>query len=1049
MRRVFKKSVAIALAAAMVITAAPANQAGAAKKASMAKKASVAVGKTVTIKIKNSNKKAKVTWKTSKKSVAKILKKGTVTKGKKACAKIQGVKKGTAKITATYKVGKKSQKFTCTVTVKKAKAPSAPTATPTAAVVSGATATPAAGTSTATPAPTKGANTEPTVAPTTAPTKVPATPRPSATPSPAPKNASLDATKLGDSETITVDGNVGQTEWENAGKLQNLLVNPNSVRGTLAEGTTAEAKIAWADNAVYFAVKSSAEMAEVKVFVDEDGDTANKNAKSATATLAADKKTAEAKIDLAAAPDIEKGLKAEIQVKIGDATINYFDSITEIEYDKENDKWNFKDNGIKAGTDDAVLGMLNLKPSMAQSTNAYFTDKQAEILAAAAIPEGDGAFEPIAEGATWTNQKTKPMTFVDTKYWTDAYAANGSESIFFTNVNIPGWQGNADRVGLATEVFNEDGTAKDPREFKSSRDNAQGYIIWDKQYLYVLFDINDSDISPANTDHYTTDSTEFFLDENYSQPATYADGDGDEVQLRIDAADGAFSSNDAGTGNYELVAHAVNYKKDADDKTTGYQIEYIIKLNDEHKNGDIMGMDLQINDCYTEYTYKDKVDENGEPVKDEEGNVIQEIDETVAPTAARASTLTAYDTTNNDYQDPSCFGRVKLINKAEPEPGATPEPTAAPKYTATQTDAEITIDGTEDAAYATAKEMPFESRILTVDADTNASEVSATAKMLWDANNLYGYVKVKDSNISAGAANAHERDGLEFFLDEDNCKVLNEVKDSNAWVNEDAFQYRMTGFTKDVSGSALTALTNEVAGAKDKTLYKDNIETAYVFTEDGYAVEFKIAFKEAKAVDAVMGFDLIVQDCAVIDGVDKREAELYLVKTEAGKSYWNNKAAFGEIKLVAAEKDEFHVDITKFKSNGKVTATVNEDGSVTLDWPADADNWANTECLFDSPKDLSKYTNYIVKTKGGESIFCASILDATKKSKWGAKASVGLKYGFETNKAHTLKSLLNGDYNDDVAGGTDADYTNVAGVSFNKNDQKTAVNVTITDIIFY
>lgn len=1025
MRRVFQKGIAVALAAAMVITAAPAGQAGAAKKASMAKKTSVAVGKTVTIKIKNSSKKAKVSWKTSSKKVAKITKQ--VKKGAKASAKVKGVKKGTAKITATYKVGKKSQKFVCKVTVKKAGAKvTTPSATPS---TKPATASPA---NTATAAPTNPIKNEPTAEPTVEPTKGPtATPRPSATPSAAPKNTSLDATKLGDADTITVDGTVNDAEWENAGKEQNLLANTMSVRGKLTDGTTATAQIAWTDTAVYVGIKSSAEMSEAKFFIDEDGDAANANAKSATATLSSDKKQAEAKIDLAAAPDVEKGLKTEIQLKIGDATVNFFDSVTEIEYNKDKDEWNFKDNGIKAGTDDSVLGTLNLLPSMAQATSAYFTDKQAEILAEAKIPEGDDTFEEIAEGVDWTVQKTKKMTFVDTKYWTDAYAANGSQSIFFTNVNIPDWQGNAEKVGLATK--NEDGT------FTSSRDNAQGYIIWDKQYLYVLFDINDSDISPANTDHYTTDSTEFFLDEDYSQPSEYTtDGTGDEVQLRVDAADGAFSSNGAGTGNYQLVAHAVNYKKDADDKTTGYQVEYIIKLNKEHTNGQIMGMDLQINDCYTTYTY----------LKDEEGNDTEEIDTTVDPTASRAATLTAYDTTNNDYQYPNCFGRVKLINKGEAEPEVTPVPKS---YTATQTSEEITIDGTEDAAYAAAAEMPFNSRIVCPGVtDANASNVSATAKMLWNENNLYGFVKVKDSSISSGASAEHEKDGLEIFLDEDNCGVLNET-DGNAWANEDAFQYRYTGLTKNDEGVAQDALVAKIAGAKDAELYKDSIEVKYTFTEDGYNVEFKVAFKEAKAVDAILGFDLIVQDSSVVDGADKREAELYLVETDAGKSYWNNKAAFGQLKLIAAEpeKDEYHVDITKFKTNGKVTATVNEDGSVTLDWPADAGDWANIECIFDKPVDLSKYTKYIVKTKGGETLFCANILDATKKSQWGAKASVGLKYGFDTNKETTLKSLLNADYNGDNEGGTDADYTNVAGVSFNKNNEAKAVSTTITDIIFY
>ena len=70
MRRVFRKGMAVALAAAMVVTLAPAS-ADAAKKPSIAKKASVKVGKSTTIKVKNGKAKATVTWKTSKKSVAK------------------------------------------------------------------------------------------------------------------------------------------------------------------------------------------------------------------------------------------------------------------------------------------------------------------------------------------------------------------------------------------------------------------------------------------------------------------------------------------------------------------------------------------------------------------------------------------------------------------------------------------------------------------------------------------------------------------------------------------------------------------------------------------------------------------------------------------------------------------------------------------------------------------------------------------------------------------------------------------------------------------
>ena len=118
--KLLKKTLAIVCAVSMVagtLAYTPQTDAQAAKKVKHAKKKySVNVGKTVTIKLKNSAKKAKVTWKTNKPKVVKIAKKKN---GKKAYAKVKGLKAGKAKVTATYKVGKKSRKLKCTVTVKK------------------------------------------------------------------------------------------------------------------------------------------------------------------------------------------------------------------------------------------------------------------------------------------------------------------------------------------------------------------------------------------------------------------------------------------------------------------------------------------------------------------------------------------------------------------------------------------------------------------------------------------------------------------------------------------------------------------------------------------------------------------------------------------------------------------------------------------------------------------------------------------------------------------------------------------------------------------
>ena len=203
--------------------------------------------------------------------------------------------------------------------------------------------------------------------------------------------------------------------------------------------------------------------------------------------------------------------------------------------------------------------------------------------------------------------------------------------LFRSNSNVPDYKGNAEKLTLEAE----------------NRDSAQAYIIWDEDYLYVLFDVNDPDIAPASGDHYDTDSVEFFLDEDYDRPTSYV---GDEIQVRVDAFDAAFSANDAGTAGYEYVARAREFKYDDTEnpeKPTGYQIQYVIPFMSKHKSGDMMGMDLQINDCFTVAT---------ETTDDEENPIT-------VYSPDRAGTLTAYDTSNNAYADPSCFGRVKLFDK--------------------------------------------------------------------------------------------------------------------------------------------------------------------------------------------------------------------------------------------------------------------------------------------------------------------------------------------------------------------------------------------------
>ncbi len=151
------------------------------------KKLSINVGETKVIKVKNSKKTAKVTWKSTDSKIVKIVKK--TSKGKKASATVQGIAEGKTVVKAVYKIGKKKTNLKCTVTVKASEvqkptttAPSATTpaasAKPGTSVTPSATNTPAQATDV--PQPTKEATPKPTRTPRP-------TAGPTATPTPAPK----------------------------------------------------------------------------------------------------------------------------------------------------------------------------------------------------------------------------------------------------------------------------------------------------------------------------------------------------------------------------------------------------------------------------------------------------------------------------------------------------------------------------------------------------------------------------------------------------------------------------------------------------------------------------------------------------------------------------------------------------------------------------------------------------------------------------------------------------------------------------------------------
>lgn len=259
-----KKSrvLSLALAAALLVTSVAAGpEASAAKKKAKKvslskKKQTLYVGKSVTIKVKNGVKKAKVAWSLSnKKKYVKLSKKKV--KGNKASVKVTAKKKGTVKLIAKYKLGKKTTKLQCKFTVKKKK-PSTPTTAPVVVQtpaptnpvvvppVGNPTATPTqpayAGDPTAAPTATAAAPTATAVAPTATPTATvaPATPTPTATDEPKPtiEPATPSSIEI-EGKEVNIDG-VAHYEYSVPATAQAIEINATRNGETYAESVDVE-----------------------------------------------------------------------------------------------------------------------------------------------------------------------------------------------------------------------------------------------------------------------------------------------------------------------------------------------------------------------------------------------------------------------------------------------------------------------------------------------------------------------------------------------------------------------------------------------------------------------------------------------------------------------------------------------------------------------------------------------------------------------------------------------------------------------------------------
>ena len=111
-------------------------------------------------------------------------------------------------------------------------------------------------------------------------------------------------------------------------------------------------------------------------------------------------------------------------------------------------------------------------------------------------------------------------------------------------------------------------------------------LMWDKDYLYALFQVKDAKLSATADNAYEHDSIELFVDELNERAGAYQK---DDAQYRV-SCEGKLSG--AGEGYKEENLKAVAKKIDG-----GYVIEMSVRLSfAKPQEGTKMGLELQIND---------------------------------------------------------------------------------------------------------------------------------------------------------------------------------------------------------------------------------------------------------------------------------------------------------------------------------------------------------------------------------------------------------------------------------------------------------------------
>lgn len=173
------------------------------------------------------------------------------------------------------------------------------------------------------------------------------------------------------------------------------------------------------------------------------------------------------------------------------------------------------------------------------------------------------------------------------------------------------------------------------------------------------------------------------------------------------------------------------------------------------------------------------------------------------------------------------------------------------------------IDGSVDSVWSKAPEMKLDTKQMAW------SGATGTAKALWDDDNLYVLVQVRDDQLNKTNPNVWEQDSVEIFVDENNGKTAN--------FQDDDGQYRVN------FENAASFNPAEIAAG---------FESKVSVSSTNYTVEMKIPFKKVKpANNAKIGFDAQINDAK-----DGNRISVNAWNDPSGQGYQDT-SVFGELTL--------------------------------------------------------------------------------------------------------------------------------------------------------